>query len=133
MEDPPIRILLIENNPDYVVLMREMLANVGEASFSLECADDLSTALERLKKKDVDIVLLDLWLPDSRGLDTFANVHSRAPDVPIIILSALKDRRLAAEAIEAGAQDYLVKEEVDPARLVRAIHDTAGSRKRNRD
>lgn len=121
MEDKLLRILLIEDNPGDVRLIREMLAEVGGASFDLECVDRLSPGLERLAEGGFDVALLDLGLPDGRGLDTFTKAQVQAGEVPIVVLTALDDEALAAKAVAAGAQDYLIKGQVDGKLLVRAI------------
>ena len=101
--------------------MREMLAEVRCGAFDLECADRLSTGLDRLAEGRIDAVLLDLSLPDSQGLDTFIKTSSQAAQVPIIVLSGLDDEELAVKAVREGAQDYLVKGQVDANLLVRAM------------
>ena len=70
---------------------------------------------------DVDLVLLDLSLPDSQGFDTFARVHAQAPDLPIVVVTGSNDEMLAVQAVQAGAQDYLVKGEIDSGLLSRAM------------
>jgi PAS domain S-box-containing protein len=121
MESTPVKILLIEDKPADAELVQEMLTNVEGFSFSLEHAEQLSTGLEQLAEGNVDIILLDLRLPDSHGLDTFTTAHSQASHTPIIVLSNLNDEKLAAQAVREGAQDYLVKGQVDGNLLARAI------------
>jgi PAS domain S-box-containing protein len=120
MEDKPVRILLIEDSPADVDLIQEMLTVAG-FPFTLEHADRLSIGLEQLAAGDPDVVLLDLMLPDSRGHNTFAKAHTQSPHVPIVVLSSLNDEELAAQAVREGAQDYLVKGQVDGKLLARAI------------
>ncbi len=115
------RILLIEDNPDYSQLIRIMLSKETDTAFDVECADLLQAGLERLAADGIDLVLLDLSLPDSRALDTFISVHTNAPEVPIVVLSSTDDEKLAIKAVQEGAQDYLVKELVDGDLLVRSI------------
>ena len=121
MEDKPFKILLIEDDPGDVLLMQEMLAEAKDAPFDLEYADQLSTGLERLAAGSIDAVLLDLFLPDSQEFDTFVKVHTQAPGVPIIIMTGLDDETFGVNAVQAGAQDYLIKGQVDSNLLVRAI------------
>jgi PAS domain S-box-containing protein len=121
MESTTIKILLIEDKPSDAQLVQEMLTHVEGFSFSLEHAGQLATGLEQLAEENVDVVLLDLMLPDSHGLDTFTTAHSRASHTPIIVLSSLNDEKLAAQAVREGAQDYLVKGQVDGSLLARAI------------
>ena len=96
----PIRVLLVEDNPAHVVMVQEMLASVGDSAFDLEQAGRLSSGLERLGAGDVDAVLLDLCLPDSQGFDTFAKLHARSPDTPIVVLSGLNDKALALKTVQ---------------------------------
>jgi two-component system NtrC family sensor kinase len=116
-----LKVLLIEDNPGDVRLIREMLSEAGDIVFSVVAADRLSTALRYLEQGSVDLILLDLSLPDSQGLDTFMSTSARAPDVPIVVLSGFDDKALAMKAVQAGAQDYLVKGQVDHHLLVRSM------------
>src|SRR5262245_21799882 len=109
MVESRIHILLIEDNPGDAELLEVMLAQVSGAPFSLECADRLAKGLARLSAGGIDIVLLDLSLPDSHGLDTFRSVKAAAPSVPIVVLSGTSDEMLAVKAVHEGSQDYLVK------------------------
>jgi CheY-like chemotaxis protein len=117
-----LKVLLVDNNPEDASMVREMLAEVNGDAFSLECTGQLSTGLARLAKGDIDMVFLDLSLPDSRGLDTFSRAHAKAPLVPIIVLTGLDDEQVAVQAVRKGAKDYLVKGHVDSNLLVRAMH-----------
>ncbi|MFQ5858400.1 MAG: response regulator [Anaerolineae bacterium] len=121
MSDTPIKILLVEDNPGDARLIREMLAEARDAPFHLEWADRLVSGLELLTVDGTDAVLLDLSLPESQGLDTFLTVRSHAPEAPIIVLTGLGDEALALEAVRKGAQDYLVKGEVDGRLLIRSL------------
>jgi diguanylate cyclase (GGDEF)-like protein/PAS domain S-box-containing protein len=122
MENRCLNVLLIENNHGYADMMRIVLSKVRGAQFNLECVNQLSHGLECLSEGSIDVVLLDLSLPDSKGLDTFFKVFDQAPGVPIIVLTATDDDTLAVKAVQAGAQDYLVKGQVDGNLLVRSIH-----------
>lgn len=121
MESKRIKLLLIEDNPGDAGLIRELLADVRNNPFDLVLADRLSTGLECLTDGGVTLVLLDLSLPDSRGLGTFTKMYTRVPQVPIIVLTGLDDEQLAVQAMQAGAQDYLVKGQMDGNLLVRAV------------
>ena len=116
-----IDVLLIEDNPGDARLIREVLDESARVEYQLQCADLLSTGLERLDKAGIDVVLLDLGLPDSQGLDTLSKVCAQAPEVPIVILTGLDDEINALQALRQGAQDYLVKGDVDSKMLWRAI------------
>jgi signal transduction histidine kinase len=121
MEHEPIKVLLIEDNPGDARLIWEMLAQARGARFDLECAERLSSGLERLAQGGIDVLLLDLSLPDSQGLDTLIRVHTPAPEVPIMVLTGLDDEALAVKAMREGAQDYLVKGQVDSNLLLHSI------------
>jgi PAS domain S-box-containing protein len=121
MNDKPVELLLIEDNPGDARLIREYLSEIKNNPYLLECADQLSKGLELLAGRDVDLVLLDLCLPDSQGFDTFARVHALVPDLPIVVVTGSNDEMLAVQAVQTGAQDYLVKGEIDSGLLSRAM------------
>ncbi len=123
MDQSTIRVLLIEDNLGDARLIREALADVRSASFEVTWADRLSLGLKYLTDGGIDIVLLDLSLPDSHGMETFIRAHAEAPNVPIVVLTGLDDELLAVEAAQKGAQDYLSKAyvQVDSTFLVRSI------------
>ena len=104
-----LRVLLVEDNPGDADLIREMLPERGPVSFTILRASRLSEALDVLRTRDVDVVLLDLGLPDSTGLDTLRVLQPAAPNIPIIVLTGNADDEQAVAAIGEGAQDYLVK------------------------
>jgi signal transduction histidine kinase len=122
----PVRVLQIEDNQGDVALVRTALREAGEDGFALEHAPRLEVGLDMLATGPFDIVLLDLGLPDSRGLQTFTRAHGAAPDVPIIVFSGLDDQDLALRAVQEGAQEYLVKGAFDGALLARAIRYAIG-------
>ena len=116
-----MRILLIENNEDDVRLIQEKLAWTKEP-VALECADRLSTGLERLAAGDLDVVLLDLGLPDSTGFDGLVRLQTQAPAIPIVVLTGSYDNeQFALQALREGAQDYLIKDRADGEAIVRAM------------
>lgn len=115
------RVLLIEDNPGDARLMREYLSEPAGALFDLEHVVTLSQGLERLGQGGIDLVLLDLSLPDSPMPDTFKRAHTAAPEVPIIVMSGLDDEQFAMQTVQEGAQDYLVKAQVEPRLLVHAM------------
>ena len=117
----PIRLLLVEDSPGEARLIREMLAAVRGDSFEVEHADRLAPALERLARGGVDVLLLDLRLPDTDGLETFTRARAEAPDVAIVILTGMDDEELAVTAVRQGAQDYLLKGQVDSPQLALAV------------
>jgi signal transduction histidine kinase len=118
MSEKGVNVLLFEDNPGDARLIQEYLV---EGRFTLECVERLSDGLERLPEGGIDVILLDLSLPDSHGLETFSSTFERAHDIPILVLTGLDDEILATKAMGAGAQDYLIKGEMDGNLLMRAI------------
>jgi DNA-binding response OmpR family regulator len=115
-----IKILLIEDNPGDARLIREALSIASE-QVAVDWADRLATGLEKTESGAFDAVLLDLSLPDSRGLETFERVHRHAPALPVVVLTGLDDQDLALRAVGQGAQDYLVKGTVKPDAILRVV------------
>ena len=126
MTDKTIRVLLIEDNPGDAKLIQAYLVGNSEAGsvstrFDLDQSRSLGEGLEKANRGQYDVLILDLNLPDSRGLDTFNRIHTALPDVPVIVLTGLDDENLALQALQEGAQNYLVKGSVDTQLLARAI------------
>jgi len=117
----PLVILLIEDNPGDTRLVKEMLDDGATDAFELLHADQISTAIPLLELESVDIILLDLGLPDGNGLDTLIKVHALAPEVPIVVLSQTEDESLAVKAVRIGAQDFLVKAHITSQQLTRSV------------
>jgi Flp pilus assembly CpaE family ATPase len=115
------KILLVEDNPADARLVQETLASQSIAKFKVVHVGRLGPALERLSEEHFDVVLLDLSLPDSRGLDTLARMRRQTASVPIVVLSGLADETVAMKAVREGAQDYLVKGNTDGNALARCI------------
>ncbi len=116
------KILLLENDPAVADKIRAALAVADSGSFDVEWVRQLSEGLERLSKKGIDAVLLELSLPDSHGIETFDKLFSVAPDVPILILGN-RNEALAKEAVGRGAQDYLLAGHLDSYSLSRALRN----------
>jgi two-component system, cell cycle response regulator len=117
----PTRILLVEEEPRDLTALRDTLEAMEDPKYKVEWVEELSRALQRLSLGGVDVVLLDLNLPDSEGLATFERAKAFAPDVPILVLTSMDDQEIAMRTVQAGAQDYLVKGRVDENVLVRSI------------
>ncbi len=109
MSEKSNTVLLIEDNPADARLIRELLRDENTSRFELTHTEKLETGLERLTRGGIDVVLLDLSLPDSRGIDTFNQVHAHSPEVPIVVLTGLKDESVEARVLRAGGQDFLAK------------------------
>ncbi len=118
----PPKILLIENDPAAADKIRAALAAAGSGLFEVEWVRQLSEGLERLSKRGIDAVLLELSLPDSHGIETFDKLFIAAPDVPILVLGN-GNEALAKEAVGRGAQDYLLASHLDSYSLPRALRN----------
>ncbi|MBN1259545.1 MAG: GAF domain-containing protein [Anaerolineae bacterium] len=117
-----LRILLVEDNAADAVLIRELLERSNGAHFEIDHVARLSYGLTQLLNKEFDLVLLDLSLPDSLGFNTFAAVQARAAHVPTIVLTGLNDKAIALKTMRHGAQDYIIKGEINSDLLQRSIH-----------
>ena len=116
-----IQVLLVEDSPTDALIVREELTEVAGDTFAVTEVDRLSDALRLLREMRFGMVLLDLSLPDSDGFETFTRMRDAAADVPIVVLSGRTDEVLAVRAVQAGAQDYLVKGHMEERVMVRAI------------
>jgi signal transduction histidine kinase len=116
-----ISVLLIEDNPGDTRLIREMLSDAGAARFRIEVRDRLKSALECLGTQSIDVVLLDLSLPDSQGLETLLSLHEAVSQAAVVVLTGLEDESVAVRALHEGAQDYLIKGHIDGDLLSRSI------------
>ena len=121
MKEKTLQILLVEDNAGDARLLREMFSKERPDSFELTHLLRMSEAVAHLAKGGVDIVLLDMGLPDGHGLETVRRAHAAAPNVPLIVLTGLDDEALADEAMKAGAQDYLIKGQIENRALPRAL------------
>jgi two-component system, sensor histidine kinase and response regulator len=117
-----ISALLIEDDPDDVLLVKESLAEISLGKIKLAYTGRLSRGLIELSVQAYDVILLDLNLPDSRGLETLKTVIKSYPKIPVVVLSGLADDATTIEAAKRGAQDYLVKGEINGPMLVRVLH-----------
>lgn len=121
----PIRVLLVESNPFHAQALGEALLEAapsrGLPTFRVTHRDRLLPALERLDAGDIDVLLLDLALPDATGRDALARARAKAPDVPVVVLMGREDDAMALEVMQAGAQDCVPKEALNPRRLTRSI------------
>jgi diguanylate cyclase (GGDEF)-like protein len=121
MKEKTLRVLVVEDNEGDARLLRETFGKENPDSFEMTHVLTMREAVIHLAKGKADIVLLDLGLPDSYGLESVRQVHAAAPDIPIIVLTHLNDEALASEAMKAGARDYLIKGQVENRALPRAL------------
>ncbi|MGZ7136442.1 MAG: response regulator [Methanobacterium sp.] len=122
MQVKPIKILIIEDSKEDIIIIKEMLKETSKIPFKLNYANKLKTGFEELFNDSYDLILLDLNLPDSWGFDTFIRTYDQAPELPIVILSGFDDEDVAIKAVREGAQDYLIKGEIDGRVLARSIY-----------
>lgn len=122
VSDNTIAVLLVEDNPADVVLLMELLQESDAECWQVTSVKRLSAALEQLSKTGFDVILLDLSLPDSQGLDTIAQVQAAVPYLPIVVLTGLQDKTIARQAVAQGAQDYLVKAQLSVELLIKTVN-----------
>ncbi len=121
MNNPLIKLLIIESDSADTQFIRESLMGDQRLSFHIFHAENLEAGLELIGKEPIDIVLLDLFLPDNHGLGTVVKLQTYAPSTPFVILTSLDDETIAVEAVRRGAQDYLIKGQVNSKMLSRII------------
>lgn len=126
-----INMLLIEDDPGDVFLTKEMLTE-HHKHVSVDVAGTLLAALQRIELGNIDVIFMDLGLPDCQGFETFRRVYEKAGNIPIVVLTGLPDEHLGLQAVNHGAQDYVCKGEISGRALVR-IMDYAIERKRMQD
>jgi len=114
-------VLLVEDNPGDARLLREMFNEQGSHKTELTQVECMSDAEKHLAQRQVDIILLDLGLPDAEGVGSVRRVRAAAPHVPLVVLTGLDDEALATQALQEGAQDYLIKGQIDARGLLRAL------------
>ncbi len=117
----PIRVLLVEEDGGALDPVRDILSRGEGERYQVEWCGELAQALQRVSLGGVDVVLLELNLPDSEGLATFERANAFAPDIPIVVLTSVDDEELALRTVQGGAQDYLVKGRVAPELLERSL------------
>jgi CheY-like chemotaxis protein len=108
-----LTVLLVDDKPADARLVRQMLKDASSRPIAVTHVARLSEALASLRTQRFGAMLLDLTLPDSAGRDTFVRARAEAPHIPIVVLTGINDEEVAAKAVQAGAQDYLVKGQVD--------------------
>lgn len=123
MNEKTIRGLLIEDDPEDTALLIKLLAKTEwpTSGFSFVCSEQLHQAFEVLEKETIEVILLDLMLPDSQGIETLLKLRAKCPDVPIVVLTGLQDEKMGLEAMQNGAQDYQIKGNIDAHAFKRTI------------
>lgn len=121
IQNSSLKVLFIEDDAAYANILKRRLLETTYPSFQIEHVDSLQPGLERLGAGKTDVVLLDLTLPDSRGLDTLIRLHTQAPEVPVVVSTGLDDERTGIQAMREGAEDYLVKGRVDGKVISRVL------------
>ncbi len=116
-----INVLIIDHNPDDARLLQKLLADSEVGRFVVECIENLQDGLHRLERGGVDVLLLDLSMPESQGINTFLTVRNKTDNIPIVVLTGLNEHTVALEAVKLGAQDYLVKRDLNSNWLSRAL------------
>src|SRR5687767_11572876 len=115
-----LSLLIVEDEADFAALMRVMVASSGSAAWQMETVGALKPALDRLARPGIDAALVDLQLPDAGYLEAVERIHEADPQLPIVVITS-HDRELGEEALRRGAQDYLLKSELNPALLTRSL------------
>jgi two-component system cell cycle response regulator len=118
---PLIKVLVVEDDPEFAAMLRVLLTEAHVGQFDPVLVDSLGGALNSLKNSNFDIIILDLFLPDCQGYQTFHQIAETAPDIPIVVVTGLDDRSQAIQTVREGAQDYLVKGDLDLNHVVRSL------------
>ncbi|MEO8370774.1 MAG: response regulator [Candidatus Solibacter sp.] len=129
MHQSELHVLLIEDNPGDAELVRASLTDAVDATFRLDHVDALLPGLDRLAQGDIDVVLLDLSLPDSSGLSGLNALRTHAPSTPVVLLTGMDSELLAMQAVRGGAQDYLVKGTLQGSALARILQRAVARQK----
>ncbi len=120
-DDKKLRILLVEDNPGDARLVEEALKESGEQNYELAHVDRFQKAVDTLKELPFQLILLDLTLPDSQGVETFSRMRALYPKIPIVVLTGYDDESMAFDALQGGIEIYLIKDKVDSNLLMQAL------------
>lgn len=121
MKNTNIKLLVIEDSPSDAELLSSLLKRVNELKFDIAHSTDLGGGMKKIDSDSVDVVILDLGLPDSFGINTYETLRAHSPQLPIIIITGNDDREMLAEAMNKGADNYLIKDAFDGNRVAVAI------------
>ncbi len=133
MKQSNLRVLVIEDCIDDADLVRVMLNKLRDPVFTVFYAERLAEGLQKLREQTVDVILLDLGLPDSKGIDAVRDIKKDYPDVPLIVLTGLDDEEVALKLLKMDVQDYLIKGQIDSNVLVRSIRYAQERKRANMD
>ena len=120
-EPQTIKVMLIEDDKGDAELINLMFDEVDRITFQVKWAKRISEALAALAADDSDVILLDLTLPDAQGLEAFIMLHDSYPELPIVVLSGLANEKIISQAMQSGAQDYLIKDEINSQSISRSL------------
>ena len=121
MNNKQTKVLVIEDNPSDALFMQKMLENSKDVIFQVKSSESLLKGLQHLSKNIVDVIILDLTLPDSYGIETYTQIKTHAPTIPVVVLTGTDDEELACNTLREGAQDYLIKGRINADSLERSI------------
>ncbi len=133
MPDDSLKILLVEDSESDSRLLQEVIKSASDSEINTSFVQSLGHAMNHLKHAKADVVLLDLSLPDSSGLDTVKKFRSNYPDIPIVVLTGIHDEKTGLDAVRIGVQDYLVKGEMDGRFIVRSVRYAIERKKREKE
>ncbi len=120
MQAELIKTLILEDDPEDILILEKLIKGVKLRAIRFISVIKLAEAVDLLKKENFDLIISDLTVPDSRGLETFRGLRAVAPKTPIVLLTGMDDEVMAVQAMREGAQDYLIKGEITPNLLLRA-------------
>jgi len=126
----PTSVLLVEDSPSDAMLMTQMLLEVEEFPHTVDHAQTLGEALTKFGLETHECIILDLNLPDSNGLSTYLNMRAQASNTPIITVTGMDDRDILTQALQNGADNYLIKDKADGSRIAIAILSSIRNRSR---
>ncbi len=121
MDGKIIRILYVEDEIDHAILIGELIEEIENVHYEMTHVQQLDEALQELDNERYDIVMLDLSLPDKQGVDSITTVCERAPDIPVVVMTSLEDESMAIRALQKGAEEFLVKGEINSHALSRVL------------
>ncbi len=123
MENKQINVLLIEDNPSDIQLVQDLLSEGNGTTYQLELAEQFKTGMKRLNGNDIDVVLINPSIPDCNSINTFQNLLDYIPEIPVLVFSDNSDDNFVSKTLQSGAQDYLIKKELNKSLFMRSIRN----------